>query len=702
MNTTDNSADQPNKELSREEKDALKEEAYQQGIKDAGELAVKVLKEVTGKISNSEARPEQEQATSFFAKAIKSCNHVLVEAPTGTGKSLAYLVPAVVSGEKIVISTATKQLSEQIINKDVPFLKKALKESESPVTEFKAALLKGRDNYFCHYKEAESSKLDGQLDVATSKSDNNKIAVEIRYLKAWADKTKTGDRAEAPDVVSDKIWRQYSSNSGECLGRNTCPFGSTCFAEIAKDNAKDADIVVTNHALVANDLISEQPNFSDRSVFIFDEIHELDNYFSNAWGATLTPNLLKDVAKNLKPVEDMIGLPVDEFSISVNFNKNADMLKKALELVESGLISTPEGALKHLLADLRVRGSEASTAIGKKMADKNANEDLKTSLVSVRKKLDNVIESVDMLMSDTPQIVKWISEVGDDKQLSAAPLRVGPKLQSKLHDIGATMIGTSATITVAGSFAIPLHNLGLDQSPNVKTVALPSPFDFKQQSMMYIPDDSFPTPVGKDRKEHGEAVKAVSYELIKAMNGRALVLTTTSYGVRDISEYLRKKLPDFDILAQGDMPNSQLVEKFREDEHSVLVATMGLWHGLDIQGSTSSLLIIDKIPFKPLNDPLFQARREYADSQGRDGFMDIFVADANVMLTQGVGRLIRSKTDKGVVAILDNRLLNKGYGRQMLQSMPKMSIFRDKGKVVGALERLSAVYAKEKDNPADS
>lgn len=677
------------------------------------DLAVKVLKGITAQLEGAESRPEQELATASFAKSIDEHKHCLVSAPTGTGKSLAYLIPSMLSGKKIVVSTATKQLSEQIINKDVPFLKKALQSTDSPVKDFDAALLKGRDNYFCQYKEAEGSRLDAQLgidedpNIVSGRGDANKIAVEIRYLKAWADKTKTGDRSEAPESISDKVWKQFSSNSSECIGKNACPFGASCFAEYAREKAKSADIVVTNHAVVAHDLISEQPILGERDVLVFDEVHELDKYFSDAWGTELNASQIRDAAKTLKGLEVSVSdLPENEFAISLLMEKTASTLKDALAVVEAGLIEVPYGALKQMLSDLRVHASIAAAALNKAYSDKKLDESVKNDITLAGKKLAGIVESVDALMTDSPEVVKWIEsndKEGVNKSLKTAPLRIGPKLQDKLEEKNAVMIGTSATIKVGGSFTIPKHNLGFDNVPNFEYIDLPSPFDFKKQSMLYIPDDDFPAPVGADRKEHLEASKAVSYELIKALNGRAMVLTTTTYEVKEIAEYLRKKFPKHanKVFAQGDMPNAQLVERYRDDEHSVLVATMGLWHGVDIAGTTNSLIIITKIPFRPMNDPLFQARREYADSIGRDGFMDVFVAEANVMLTQAFGRLIRRKTDKGVVAILDTRLMTKRYGRDMLDSFPSISIFRNKEKVAAALERLSEMYQKEKDNKDD-
>jgi ATP-dependent DNA helicase DinG len=692
------------------DKDKASEPVVEEKEKTFGETTVDVLKAITAQLDGAEARPEQELATAAFAKSIGEQKHCLVQAPTGTGKSLAYLIPSVLSGKKIVISTATKQLSEQIVNKDVPFLKKALQNTDSPVKDFNAVLLKGRDNYFCQYKEAEGSRLDSQMGggdgiISGGTSDSNKIAVEIRYIKGWAAKTTTGDRSEAPESISDKVWKQYSSNSSECIGKSACPFGASCFSELAREKAKTSNIVVTNHAVVAHDLISEQPILGEREVLIFDEVHELDKYFSDAWGTELNAAQIRDAAKTLKNLEVSVKeLPENEFAISLLMEKIASTLKDALGIVEAGLIEVPYGALKQMLSDLRVHASIASAALNKAYSDKKLDENVKNDINLAGKKLVSIVESVDALMTESPEVVKWIESLdkeGVNKSLKTAPLRIGVKLQDKLEEKNAVMIGTSATIKVGGSFTIPMHNLGFDTVPNFEYMDLPSPFDFKKQSMLYIPDDTFPAPVGADRKDHLEASKAVSYELIKAMNGRAMVLTTTTYEVREIAEYLRKKFPKSanKVFAQGDMPNAQLVERYRDDEHSILVATMGLWHGVDIAGTTNSLIIVTKIPFRPMNDPLFQARREYSDSIGRDGFMDVFVAEANVMLTQAFGRLIRRKTDKGVVAILDTRLMTKRYGRDMLDSFPPISIYRNKEKVTAALERLSLMYnAKPEDN----
>ena len=301
-------------------------------------------------------------------------------------------------------------------------------------------------------------------------------------------------------------------------------------------------------------------------------------------------------------------------------------------------------------------------------------------------------EAAKMLLDDGPDTVRWMKNNEEDvRSLHAAPLRVGPKLQDALADRGSFMIGTSATIRVSGGFEIPVHNLELESSTNgYKTFALGSPFDYKKQAFMYIPNpDTFPAPVGKERLEHTKAVQQETLDLIKASGGRALCLFTTSYASREAGEIIRAAFPKLNVYIQGEAPNQQLIEAFQQDQTSVLVGTMGLWHGLDVPGPSCTLVIMDKIPFKPMNDPLSVARQKWAEENGRNGFMDVYVADANVMLAQGAGRLIRSTVDKGVVAILDTRLITKRYGQEMLKSLPRMMIFSDKQKVLGGLERLN-------------
>lgn len=660
------------------------------------ESPVELLTQIITRKAGGEVRTQQATAVEEIGKAIEGQKNLLVEAPTGAGKTLSYLIPAIFHQSKAVISTATKQLSEQIINIDIPFLHKAINDL-APEKKFTSALLKGRDNYYCLAKANDQAKLSddanslfGAMEMENSmmpsatSAKGKEMAKEMKLLETWADKTKSGDRSEAP-AVSDQIWRQYSSSTTECPGKQVCPFGEQCFAEFARDKARKADVVITNHAVVAHDLIAEENSLiGERDVFIFDELHELDNYLSSAWGTKMSAKMLKDAHKTFKTLPDLKEEDVSEIE------KMGKKFNGVLNTLPEGLVeSTP-----HLLGQLltRIYGSASKIAMKAQKVAKDADEREGTRKVAaiVTKKATELMDSAQLLLDDGPSTVRWISEFEEAKTLNGAPLRVGPQLQQALASREAIMVGTSATIRVSGDFAIPVHNLDLDTSSTpYKTIALDSPFDYSKQAMMYIPDqNAFPAPIGADRKDHGEAVKKEAGDLIEAIGGRTLALYTTSFSARDNAEYLRKRFPKMNILLQGDAPPSQLIEEFKKDEKSVLVATMGMWHGLDIVGASASLVILDKIPFKPMNDPLSLARQRWAEENGRNGFMDVYVADANVMLAQGAGRLIRSRTDRGVVAILDTRLTSKPYGRSMLKSLPPMKIFQSKKIIIGALERL--------------
>lgn len=672
---------------------------------EAIESPVDLLTKIISLKAGGEVRQQQADAVAKIGESIADVNNLLIEAPTGSGKTLAYMIPVLFHGSKAVISTATKQLSEQIVNVDIPFLQKALKQVD-PTRSFSASLLKGRDNYYCLAKAEEQAKLTGDanslfgiMDVDNEKTPNatsakgKQMAKEMSSLEAWAETTKSGDRSEAP-AVSDQVWRQYSSSTAECPGRSVCPFGDQCFSEFAREKARKVDVVITNHAVVAHDLMSEENSLlGERDTFVLDELHELDNYLSSAWGTKLSSKMIKDAHKVFKSLPELKDEDVDEIE------KMGKKFNGVVNSMEEGLIESTPHLLGQLLSRIYASCAKIIAKSQKVANDKDEREGTRKVGAVVTKKATEILDAAQLLLDDGPSTVRWVTASQDEnaKNLNAAPLRVGPQLQQALESRNAIMIGTSATIRVSGNFEIPVHNLDLDSSSTpFKTLALDSPFDYSKQAMIYIPDaNSFPAPVGQERKEHAEAVKKETADLIKAMNGRALGLFTTTNAARENAEYLRKKFPKLNILLQGDAPLSQLIEEFKKDENSVLVGTMGIWHGLDVVGPALSLVIIDKIPFKPQDDPLSLARRRAAEEAGRNGFMDIYVAEANVMLSQGVGRLVRSKGDKGVIAILDTRLATKPYGRNMLKSMPPAKIFQDKATVVNALTRLNETLSKK-------
>jgi ATP-dependent DNA helicase DinG len=664
--------------------------------------SVDLLRQIVELRPGGEHRPAQEQAVEAIERAIDEKHNALVEAPTGTGKTLSYLIPLFVTKKKAVISTATKQLSEQIIKQDVPTLRRALKKVD-PGSKLNAALLKGRENYWCLYKEDQGDALDraaeAQMPIfddseekapSTTSAMGKRLIKEIKDVKDWAAETESGDRSEAP-VVSDQVWRQFSATATECVGRNNCPFGEICFAERARDRARKADIVVTNHAVVGHDLMAEDEGIlGERAVYVFDELHELDNYLSNAWGTRLTAKMIRDSHKAFSAYKELGQSAIDVVE------QAGRRFEPALEAMEEGLITTMPPTMEALVRNLYKATTAMATSASKLMKESDTGENAKKALNVLKKRAEELSEACLILLDDSMETVRWKTATENSESLNAAPLRVGPRLQLALASRDAIMIGTSATITVAGEFDIPVHNLDMDNAGEHREYRLDTPFNYPKQAMLYIPDpDSFPAPVGSDRAEHSRAILTETEALVKAASGSALVLSTTTSGAGYLARHLRKKLPKMNILLQGEAPNPQLVESFKKDKKSVLVATMGMWHGLDVQGDANILVIMDKVPFKPMNDPLSVARQNYAESQGRSGFMDVYVADANVMLAQGAGRLIRSKDDKGVIAILDTRLLTKRYGKDMLRSLPPL-VNRPRATIIEGLERLAKINDAKK------
>lgn len=630
-----------------------------------------------------------------------------------THNTLSYLIPLVENDSVAVVSTATKQLSEQIMG-DIDFLNASLKALKSP-KRADATLLKGRDNYLCLAKFDEILRLEDTANTLFSSTDAsnslsqqaNKLVAETKAMSDWANETESGDRTEAP-AASEETWRQYSSTNAECPGRSACPFGQECFAELARDRAKEAKIVITNHAIVALDLDSEGQLLGDRDVFVFDELHELDTYMSSAWGAELTYRKIDMVYKTLKAIPSLDEKLIDELKVLM------DQYDKALRCVEKGLIDNEDSSMQ--LENFIIKLANVMTKITANVSrkEKETGTDALKRIYTKGKKVSMELMTIAETLSRTDmETVRWtvdsverwkkpetkktakrakatsaISDTTSTMSLHAAPLRIGPKLQNKLTGREAMMIGLSATVTVMGRTDIPVHNLGLDEKPH-KVVVLDTPFDYKKQAMLYIPSPtSFPLPIGATRQDHAAEMKADSTKLIEAAGGRSLILSTTSSGVTDYVEHYRKKASKLEFLAQGEAPNSQLVANFKAREQSSLIGTMGFWHGLDAPGKTLSLVVIDKIPFPTPDDPLLLARKNYADKLGRNGFMEIYVTIADWMLRQGFGRAIRSKSDRAVIAIYDTRLIHKNYGKAIMQNFHGVGLYHDQAKVISALKRL--------------
>ena len=663
--------------------------------------------------TGGETRPQQGRMVEIVSEAFqkKECT-AIVQAGTGTGKSLAYLFPAVASGERTVIATATNQLSEQLYKQDLPEVANSLKSSKKHLSY---AILKGRNNYACKAKISEIKALDESVPLFTDSdygngSDNSLSSSKIQQAKEdsklvgglidWAQETETGDRSDA-FPVTDRVWRQISVSSSECPGASNCPMGDVCFTELARKKAKVADIVITNHALLAQEAVTREQDvieeskgkqsiFGDYSNLIIDEAHDLPDAITGALTSEISP---KEISKLISKVKQYVMLADSaDANLITNTLDALEIVKEELEEAQTGQMSSlGDGllaALRGLANYLMIIHSIISKESAKAAKRDNAAKSISMEIVS-NNILDVVRLLADAMLEDSSK-VKWVekkNDVNSNFTLKVAPLEVG----NEYKEIASSkkVILTSATLTVGGSFEPLKQILGIDSQTDSISEDVGSPFNYPKQGMLYIPKAPFPEPVGKDRIAHTDAVLAELLDLVMASGGRTLALFTTTNAAKNAAEYLRERIDTINIYAHGEAPSDVLVQMFKEDETSVLCATMGLWQGTNVPGPSCSLVVIDKVGFAPIDDVLSNARRELANSRGRDGFKEVVVAQAATSLAQAVGRLIRTSSDKGVVAILDPRIHSKQYGKTLLASIPNFGLFTDKNTVTEALQRLT-------------
>lgn len=682
--------------------------------------AVDLLQRIVAQRTNGEVRPQQERMVDLVEKHIQSRSHLLVQAGTGTGKSLGYLIPAIKSGKRVVISTATKQLSEQIVNEDMPILAKAIPAAGGP--SFTYALIKGRANFACkrdidalvRLDEAAEDVADALFDAPARENSRRPSADDLRKLNdllKWADRTTTGDRSEAP-AVPDKVWDQVSTDAAGCAGSTACPFGEECFAEAARSKAREVDVVVTNHAQVAQDLRSPAPLLGEYDVLVFDEVHELESYLSSAWGKDVAPSTMKHQVALLarKIPKGATYEPAREKAASLIADLEA--LDEMLDTIEKGLLPTLPSALQDLLVTIAGKLRALVDAFEHAAGEKTVSAAVAAERKGAGGKFVELTEAVVSVAGDLSdgKDVRWLEPRRGNfgATLKTAPLWIGPRLMTLLGPT-KTLIATSATITVGGTFDAFTRTLALrekitDDEGKVRdprpfdAVDVGTPFNYAQQAVLYIPDNSFPAPTGPDRVAHTAAVRDELVGLVTAAGGRTLALFTTRRAAEEAAAHLRTHVST-PVLCQGDAPPAQLIRDFKADEATTLCATMGFWHGVDSPGTTCIQVVLDKVPFAPMDDPLMIARRKAVEDAGRSGFDEVFVASAAVMLAQGVGRLIRTASDRGVVAILDTRLQTKAYGRTMINSMPPMWPTRDRAVVEKSLGRLASAADAENPTP---
>ena len=653
-------------------------------------------------------RDGQIEMAEAVANALSDRHHLLVQAGTGTGKSLAYLVPALVHGKKVLVATATLALQRQLIERDLPKIKGALEKELNRDISF--AIYKGVGNYVCLQKmnnAPDDPETQAVLEISSLESD-------AKRLKAWAQSAgASGDRDDAPDV-DRRVWAANSVSGRECMGADDCPSGSKCFAALAKAKAQTADIVVTNHTLLAIEIVDSHPILPERDAIILDEAHEFMDRTTQAVTEELTAARVSRAANMAR--KHMPGKASDGFNkaaekFAASINDYADDLKA--DPAKAGRLDKLPPQLEAPLRAVKeaVSAITALIAADAEIIDPNSMAER----ARVKGALNEINQTATKLLKPGHTHVLWFEPTYSTLYL--APLAVSDVLRGNLLT-QTPVIATSATLTVGKSFDAIAKNIGFviagkndeeneeDESEedekgmmdpaNLQILDVGSPFDFANQGMLYLPKD-LPEP-GRDGPSK-EALTELG-ELIEAAGGRTLALFSSWRGVEMADEHLRNVLAELKIpiitQRRGDSVGP-LVEKFAKDERSILLGTISLWQGIDVPGAACTLVAIDRIPFPRPDEPVLSARAAEADAAGGSGFMQISLPRAALLLAQGTGRLIRSLDDRGVVAILDSRIVNKRYGSILLNSMPPFWRTHDGEIIKEALRRLDAQYLKDKD-----
>jgi len=651
------------------------------------------LKRATGALPQHEDRPAQRQMAEAVGGSIREQRHLIVQAGTGTGKSLAYLVPALALGTRAVVSTATKALQDQLATRDLP----QLAESLGVPVEF--AVLKGRSNYICRQRVAEVAGGDQQLVLDSSGEAGGAsgaggpgdgallgpLGREIQRLVAWAATAASGDRSELPWEPSAVAWAQVSVGSRDCPGKARCPAGGVCFAEAARERAAQADVVVVNAHLYATSLAIGGELLPDHDLVVFDEAHELEDIASAAFGFEIGAGRLQALARNSRPLLDDVGpaVVVEDAAvvlIDVLRAHRGTSLPRVLPDETQTRLTLVRERVAELGAQIRqsaraARGAGAGAGTG----DAGGGEaGLRARHLRSQQAAGHLLRDLDMVLDLPESQVAWVEGPEHAPVLRVAPLDVGAAFHEKLwgRPDGPTAVLTSATIPARLGERLGLPGGSYDQ------LDVGSPYEYQEQALLYCPLH-LPDP------RHADYEKAMHDELvavIEAAEGRTLALFTSWRAMQAAADAVRDRI-SWPLLTQLDLPKPALVARFTTDEHSCLFATMGFWQGVDVPGTALSVVTIDRLPFPRPDDPLLQARRAQL---GRAAFELIDVPRAATLLAQGTGRLIRSRLDRGVVAVFDSRLGRARYRWALVNALPPMRRTRHRADVEEFLAPLRA------------
>ena len=632
-------------------------------------------------------RPGQVQMAEAVAHAFATGEHLAVQAGTGTGKSLAYLVPAIsralTEETPVVVSTATIALQRQLVDRDLPRLVDAIADELPRRPRF--ALLKGRRNYLCLNK-VHNGATDEAADVPQEELFSpvaaSALGRDVARLTTWASETETGDRDELSPGVPERSWSQVSVSARECLGVARCQFGTDCFTEKARAEAGRADVVVTNHALLAIDAIAEASVLPEHHLLVIDEAHELVDRVTSAATAELTPATLgvatRRVARLVEP------------ELSSRLEAAVATFSAAIHDTAPGRMDYLDDELKTYLTALRDAAAAARSGIDPAPADPKAAAARTEAIAALSDVADTAARALDSFgpaLPDRTDVV-WLDHEelrgsGPRPVLRVAPLSVAALLRSRLFDAATTVL-TSATLTVGGTFDAMAGAWGLVDGPGWKGLDVGSPFDHAKAGILYIA--AHLPPPGRDGAGADDQLDEIA-ELIEACGGRTLGLFSSLRAAKAAAEAMRERL-DTPVLCQGDDGTAALVERFAADPQTSLFGTLSLWQGVDVPGPSCSLVIIDRIPFPRPDDPLLTARQRAVAARGGNGFMTVAAGHAALLLAQGAGRLLRRIDDRGVVAILDSRIATARYGGYLRASLPPFWATTDPAVVREVLQRL--------------
>jgi ATP-dependent DNA helicase DinG len=605
-------------------------------------------------ISGYEHRPGQLAMAHAVNDAFRNHQHAIVEAGTGTGKTLAYLLPAICSGRRVVISTATKSLQEQLYQKDVPFLQKHF------APNLKVAVMKGRSNFLCLAKMAalaDQPMLQGLEEFDA-----------FQQIREWSRLTETGDRAELTFLPDDsELWSRMDARRETCTGRK-CPQFQQCFLTAMQNRAKEADIIIVNHHLFFADLALRQDDFGsilpEYSAVVFDEAHEMEDVASDYFGQQISNYRFEELARD------------GDQAMRLAHNATPSLLRRTQRIREKSrtffdAFPPREGRFPFTRQEREAfleQNREAYDALHL------ALKGLETELAALPQKPEDLLriarrsfeirqELAFLFESDQHNFVYWFERRNKGVFLAATPIDVSQILRQRLFEAFDTVILTSATLTVAGRFEFIRQRMGLDQA---QECSVPPEFDYQEQALLYLPRSM---PDVRDAGFGGKAADEI-VTLLKLSQGRAFCLFTSYTQMNDLFERLRKRL-DFPLLLQGTAPRSVLLERFKNTPNAVLFATASFWQGVDVPGEQLCCVIVDRLPFAVPSDPVVAARVRALQEQGRNPFTEFQVPEAVLALKQGFGRLIRTKTDRGVLALLDTRIQRMPYGKIFLESLPR-------------------------------